>query len=101
MIDKRLILGSSSKFRARILTDFGYEFTVLKPSINEKIIGGSREDPNADPSSIALAVAHAKADALLVKLQGTTNTILITLDQVVSHNGHVREKPVDANVCFI
>ncbi len=98
MQDKRIILGSSSKGRAQVLRNAGYTFEIMKPDIDEKAIGGDRSAVDANPSSIALAVAHAKADALYEKLKGKANTLLLTLDQVVAHQGTVREKPESVEV---
>lgn len=33
-----IILGSSSKFRQKVLKSLGYEFTILSPEIDEKAI---------------------------------------------------------------
>ncbi|KAI9104760.1 inosine triphosphate pyrophosphatase-like protein [Phlyctochytrium arcticum] len=92
-----IILGSSSKFRAQILRDHGLDFTVLKPDIDEKNVAG-REDALLTPSQICLAVAKAKADALIPKVEGK-QVLVITCDQVVAFNGGVREKPEDEEQC--
>jgi len=72
------------------------------------------------PQQLVMALAHAKADAILQRLQQQqqqqqpsgsfpaaaassggepsrpSNTFLITCDQVVVHDGQIREKPEDA-----
>lgn len=63
----------------------GYKFEVMVPNIDEKAI---RFD---NPEKLALALANAKADELLPKIQ--EDAILITADQVDVCNGQVREKP--------
>ncbi|KAJ3050109.1 hypothetical protein HK097_008914 [Rhizophlyctis rosea] len=97
-----IILGSSSKFRAQILTHHNIPFTVLVSNINEKAVGGSRA--TADASELVLAVARAKADALLVKIQreedGGEEKLVVTCDQVVAWEGGVREKPVSEEECI-
>jgi septum formation protein len=85
----KLILGSQSKWRKDILERMGYEFDVMISGIDEKAI---RLD---DPKKLALALANAKADEILPKIQG--DAILITSDQVEFCNGEIREKPKDAN----
>ncbi|KAL2913347.1 hypothetical protein HK105_207092 [Polyrhizophydium stewartii] len=96
-----LILGSSSKFRAAILRQHGIGFTVQVPNINEKGIGGAHRDgPLPDPDALTLAVANAKADALLAQLPaGTPPSLLVACDQVTSFQGRVREKPESEDEC--
>jgi len=81
----KIILGSQSKSRQNLLKRMGYEFEVMNPDIDEKAI---RFD---DPKKLTLALAHAKADALLPKIHEPA--ILITADQVVFCGGKIREKP--------
>ncbi|MFA5945352.1 MAG: Maf family protein [Patescibacteria group bacterium] len=80
----KLILGSSSKYRQQVLREAGIVFEVMKPEIDEKAIRF------ADPDQLVLAVANAKADALLAKIKEPA--ILITSDQVVLCEGKIREK---------
>uniref|UniRef100_A0A0E0KAV9 Maf-like protein n=1 Tax=Oryza punctata TaxID=4537 RepID=A0A0E0KAV9_ORYPU len=107
----RLILGSSSASRRQILAEMGYSFTLLSADIDEKEIRKEK------PEELVVALAHAKvtpfllllfknwilADAIMEKLRnnGMMNeildsqdtTLLITADQVVVHDGVIREKP--------
>jgi len=85
----RIILGSQSAGRRRILEKMGYEFEVLPSYIDEKQI---RFD---DPVKLTLALATAKAEALLPKIKNDEGVILITSDQVVVCNGKILEKPAD------
>ena len=80
-----IILGSASKWRQQILKDAGVVFTCLNPDIDEKAIRHS------NPEQLVLALANAKADALLPKI--TTPSLLITADQVVAFKDEIREKP--------
>jgi len=84
----KIILGSQSEGRKRILKEMGYEFEVMPSNIDEKAI---RFD---DPVKLTLALANAKADALLKKIK--ESAILITSDQVVVCNGKILEKPTSA-----
>lgn len=84
----KIILGSQSKSRQNLLRRMGYKFEVMNPDIDEKAI---RFD---DPKELTLALAHAKADALLPKIH--EQAILITADQVVFCDGKIREKPASA-----
>ena len=68
-----------------MLKEMGYEFEVMAADIDEKAIR------HANPKELVLALANAKADALVPKI--TEPAILITADQVVAWNGQIREKP--------
>ncbi|KAF7829667.1 maf-like protein [Senna tora] len=117
----KIILGSSSKARKNILSEMGYQFTILTADIDEKSI---RKET---PEELVMALAEAKADAIISKLQTTSSqegfdestiliaadtaeaiiqrlpvddyvkdaepTLLITSDQVVVYEGVIREKP--------
>ena len=83
----KIILGSQSKGRRKMLEEMGYEFEVESANIDEKAI---RID---DPKELTLALARAKAEAL--RAQFLEDAILITSDQVVVWNGEIREKPQD------
>ncbi len=69
---------------------------VARADIDEKAL---RRD---SPRELVLALAHAKADALLPRLAGAAadaagGAYLITCDQVVLHDDVIREKPADAD----
>ncbi|KFK31817.1 hypothetical protein AALP_AA6G162400 [Arabis alpina] len=116
----KLILGSSSIARRKILGDMGYQFTLMSADIDEKSIRKEK------PEELVLALAEAKADAIVSKLQTTDyedeeestvliasdtaeaimkripvddnieedkSTLLVTCDQVVVFEDAVREKP--------
>ncbi|GMN35563.1 hypothetical protein TIFTF001_005374 [Ficus carica] len=117
----KIILGSSSKARRKILAEMGYDFTIMTADIDEK---GIRKEK---PEELVMALAEAKADAILSKLRTFDDqkkddeptiliaadtaeailqrlpigdyvkdaepTLLITSDQVVVYEGVIREKP--------
>ena len=66
----------------------GYAFEVMAADINEKAI---RFD---DPQKLTMALAKAKAEALLPQIKEPV--LLITADQVVVWNGQILEKPENA-----
>nr|AFY26891.1 maf-like protein [Morella rubra] len=77
----KIILGSSSKSRRTILAEMGYELTILTADIDEK---GIRKEK---PEDLVMALAEAKADAVISKLHTVNNqvsgdeqTILISAD---------------------
>ncbi|XP_006341947.1 maf-like protein DDB_G0281937 isoform X3 [Solanum tuberosum] len=89
----KLILGSSSTARKKILGDMGYEFTTMSADIDEKAIRKEK------PEDLVMALAEAKAEAIIPRVsigesEGDAGpTLLITCDQVVVYEGVVREKP--------
>ncbi|KAG7533046.1 Inosine triphosphate pyrophosphatase-like [Arabidopsis thaliana x Arabidopsis arenosa] len=89
----KLILGSSSIARRQILTDMGYQFTLMSADIDEKSIRKEK------PEELVLALAEAKAEAIMQRIPNGDNveedksTLLITCDQVVVYEDAVREKP--------
>jgi len=83
----KIILGSQSKGRRGVMASMGFQFETMSSSIDEKAIRF------ADPQRLTLALANAKADALLPKI--LEPAILITSDQVVVWNGKILEKPAN------
>lgn len=81
----KIILGSGSRGRKEVLEQAGIDFEVLTADIDEKAI---RYD---NPRKLVLALAHAKADAILPKID--ESALLITADQVAYSNGQILEKP--------
>ncbi|CAM9002240.1 unnamed protein product [Rhodiola kirilowii] len=74
----------------------GCDFTIVTADIDEK---GIRKDK---PEELVMALAEAKADAIVSKLQLSTEnsqekdaypTLLLAADTVVVYDGMVREKP--------
>lgn len=89
-----LILGTSSKYRQALFrTHFpSLPFTTASASIDERAITAGYSDRSAaDPSTLTLALAHAKAAAIIPTL--SSPAVLLTSDQVLSHNNRIREKP--------
>lgn len=84
----RLILGSASPSRKKLLIDAGFIFDVKTADIDEKQIR------HEDFKALVLRLALAKRDAILAKNKFDPNSILVTLDAVGVHNGKLREKPI-------
>ncbi|ESW32746.1 hypothetical protein PHAVU_001G014200 [Phaseolus vulgaris] len=89
----KIILGSSSVARRKILSEMGFLFTLMTADIDEKSI---RKET---PEELVMALAEAKAEAILQRLpvddylKDAEPTLLITSDQVVVYEGVIREKP--------
>lgn len=81
----KIILGSESKARREILESMGYQFEVMPADIDEEAI------QLADPVELTLSLAHAKSEALLLRI--SEPAILITADQVVVYREKIRGKP--------
>lgn len=95
-----VVLGTSSKWRQSLFRERfpDIEFSAKSADIDEKAInGGYAERDVADPSELTLAIAHAKASAIVPSLGA--HTLLITFDQVLLHGGRIREKPRDESEC--
>lgn len=88
----KIILGSASKGRMKVLKRMGYDFETMSADIDEKSI---RHDNSAD---LVMLIAKAKTDALLSKIKEPV--ILITSDQVILFNGQIREKPIDEKQAY-
>ncbi|XP_056850573.1 uncharacterized protein LOC108827662 isoform X1 [Raphanus sativus] len=87
---KQVVLGSSSIARRSILTDMGYQFTLMSADIDEKSIR------KQNPEELVLALAEAKAEAIMQRIPDDDDikeTLLVTCDQVVVYENAVREKP--------
>ena len=89
ILQYKIILGSASKSRQKILREMGYEFEIMPSNIDEKAIRSE------DPRELVIQLAYAKAESLFPRLQEPA--ILITSDQVILCNGKIREKPQSEN----
>jgi septum formation protein len=81
----KIILGSSSKSRRRILEEYGYTFEVMSPNINEDSIR------TQDHHELPLILARAKSEALLKRI--LEPSLVITADQVTVCDTDLHEKP--------
>ena len=81
----KIILGSASEPRQKILREMGHDFEVMKSEFDEKTV---RE---TNPERLVLKLALAKADSLKHKIN--EDAILITCDTVMVCQGKILEKP--------
>ncbi len=93
------ILGSGSFSRKLILKSNNINFEVLKADIDEYSIGDRSIGTDEKTSELVLLLANSKADAIIKngipdKLYGQ---LLLTCDQVVTHQNKILEKPKDIN----
>jgi len=103
-----LILGSGSFTRKLILNEMGIPFHLVVRPIDERNIGDREKD---NPRDLVLTLAKAKCNHLVHEITSgnisekelpshmTTNNdngwIVLTGDQVVTHDGSILEKPLD------
>jgi len=98
-----MILGSGSYTRKLILKEMGIDFQVIKRPIDERSIGDRAS--GSDPQTLVVTLAKAKMEHLVEQiLNGNCDAelppdipesgyLLLTGDQVVTHNGCILEKP--------
>ncbi len=84
-----IVLASASPRRKELLTQAGYKFTVVEPSIDESASGLEQ----TEPCEYAKRLALAKAKSVAVNYP---DCIIIGADTIVDFNGHIIGKPADA-----
>lgn len=85
----KIILGSSSPFRRKVLEEAGISFEVVTPDINEKKIRA------LDNLHIPLILSYAKLQAVAKKV--TEPAIIIACDHIILCKGAMLEKPENAD----
>ena len=85
--DVRLVLGSGSATRRRLLEAAGLPFAVIVPKLDERAIEAAA--PRADPGELAATLARAKALAVSIEAPGA---LAIGADQTLSLDGRVLHK---------
>ena len=88
---QKLILASGSAIRAKILTDAGVDFEVMKPDVNEDAIKKVCAEDGLHHEATAAKLADAKA--LAVKARD--GAIVLGSDQIMVHRGQAYDKPKD------
>ncbi|MBL8385491.1 MAG: septum formation protein Maf [Burkholderiales bacterium] len=86
MLPGRLILASTSRYRAELLARLRLPFDVQAPDVDESPLPG--EPPEARATRLALCKAQAVA-------RGHTNALVIGSDQVAHCDGVTLDKPGD------
>jgi septum formation protein len=85
-----LILASTSRYRAGLLTRFGLEFTAQNPGVDEN------ERPGESPRARAFRLSEAKAEAIAREMP---NAVVIGGDQVPAASTTILHKPGNAANC--
>ncbi len=88
ILKKKIILASTSRYRAELLQRLQLPFTVVKPDVDETPLYGE------SPGVTALRLAVLKAKSVASELEGAlTDTLIIGSDQVADLNGTQIGKP--------
>lgn len=88
-----LILASSSRYRARLLSNAGVEAEIRPASIDEAALKQSMQNEGMGAAEIARGLAEMKA---LRVSRGRATALVIGADQVLVCNGVLFSKPADA-----
>ena len=83
----RLILGSTSPYRRKLLANLGVTFTQMSPDTNERPKAGE------SPGSQALRLGALKAQSVADQLQNEANWVCIGSDQVCHFEQRSYGKP--------
>ena len=84
ILKKKIILGSTSLYRAQLFDRLGLDYVSVSPDANEAPLHGEL------PAATALRLAMAKAQSLQHKFQ---NALVISADQVADLDGTAIGKP--------
>lgn len=90
--DQPLVLASGSAARRALLEGCRVPFEVIKPHVDEKAIAATLLEERQPPREIAIALAHAKAEAVARKVP---DRLVLAADQTLDHRGTLFMKPVD------
>lgn len=88
-MSKKLILGSSSPYRKKLLKRLGLPFSTMSPDIDESTL------TNETPEAYIERISQAKAQAIYSQLN-EESAIIITSDQCATFAGDIIGKPVTA-----
>mgnify|MGYP002840126305 FL=1 len=91
MKKKRIILGSSSKFRKSLLNTLNLDFTCMSPDINESQL------PNEKPKDMALRLSINKAKKIC---NSEKNAYVIGSDACASCEDKILGKPMKKNIAI-
>ena len=84
LAEKPLLLASGSVTRRALLESAGIPVDVLKAPVDEKAIAATLLEERTPPREIAIALAHAKAEAASRK---APDRLLLAADQTLDHAG--------------
>ncbi|MCZ8184118.1 MAG: Maf family protein [Beijerinckiaceae bacterium] len=87
-----LLLASGSATRRQMLEAAGIPLEVVRAPVDEGAIAAALLETRKTPAEIAIALAHAKAEAAARRHPGE---LLLAADQTLDHQGRLLMKPAD------
>jgi septum formation protein len=93
--DSALVLASGSPARRMLLEACGVPLDIIKPRVDEKAIAANLLENRHSPAEIAIALAHAKAEAVALK---HPQRLVLAADQTLDLDGSLFMKPSDRAV---
>jgi septum formation protein len=87
-----LVLASGSATRRALLEAAQIPLEILKAPVNEVSIAATLLEQSETPHAIAIALAHAKAEAATRKMP---ERLILAADQTLDHEGSLLMKPAD------
>lgn len=88
-----LVLASGSAARRALLEACAIPLDVIKPRVDEKAIAATLLENRVTPAEIAIALAHAKAEAVA---RQHPDRLVLAADQTLDLDGTLFMKPVDS-----
>lgn len=88
-----LLLASGSAARREMLEAAGIPLQVIRAPVDEGAIAATLLETRKTPAEIAVALAHAKAEAAARR---HPDALLLAADQTLDHQGRLLMKPVDS-----
>lgn len=90
--EQPLVLASGSLARRAMLEAAKIPIEILRAAVDEAAIAATLLEQNESPQAIAIALAHAKAEAATRKMP---DRFILAADQTLDHRGRLLMKPVD------
>jgi septum formation protein len=87
-----LVLGSGSAARRQLIEACRIPVEIIIPRVDERAIAAALLETRACPSEIAVALAHAKAEAVS---RHHPKRLILAADQTLDHAGSLFMKPAD------
>lgn len=97
----RLVLGSASPGRLKVLRQAGVEPVVVVSGVDEERITAAL-GPHAEPAEVVCALAAAKADAVTGMLESriATDCVVLGCDSILHIDGRLCGKPQSAEAAL-
>ncbi len=88
---RRIVLASGSAIRAKILSEAGIDFDIVKTGVDEDAIKRRHAESGSPLEETAAALADAKA----LGVEAGPHVSVIGADQMLEHRGEAFDKPKD------